>query len=78
MTTRRPGQGRKPKPNAQKKATGSRHIKKNEPQFTSITSADAPEWLDDLAVGMWNTVCPRTVWAENSFSNRPAQSGNVL
>ena len=58
MSARRPGQGRKPKPNAQKKATGSRHVKTSEPQFTGITSAEAPEWLDDMAVGMWNTVCP--------------------
>lgn len=55
---RAPGQGRKPKPNAQKKASGSRHVKQDEPQFTSINSAEAPEWLDDMAVGMWNTVCP--------------------
>ena len=55
---RRPGQGRKPKPNAQKKASGSRHVKANEPSFTSITSAEPPEWLDDMAAGMWNTVCP--------------------
>lgn len=56
--TRCPGQGRKPKPNAQKKASGSRHVKADEPQFTSIAHVEPPEWLDDMAVGMWNTVCP--------------------
>lgn len=54
-----PGRGRKPKPAARKLLAGNpgkRAINKNEPQFTPITHADPPEWFDDTARQMWETV----------------------
>ena len=54
----RPGRGRKPKPNKKKLLSGSKHAKSDAVEFESITSAAAPEWLDELARGMWETICP--------------------
>ena len=57
-TAVRPGRGRKPKPNAQKKLSGSKHVKPDEPQFSQLKNIDPPEWMDELAVSMWEMVCP--------------------
>lgn len=54
-----PGRGRRPKPSGKKALAGNpgkRAINKNEPQFTAITRADPPEWFDDIARGMWETI----------------------
>ena len=53
-----PGRGRKPKPNNQKKLSGSRHTNKDAIEFDLITNVDPPEWLGDLGRGIWETVCP--------------------
>lgn len=52
------GRGRKPKPNAEKKLSGSKHENKNPVEFDSIENVDAPEWMPELARQMWETVCP--------------------
>ncbi len=55
------GQGRKPKPTAQKLAAGNpgkRQINRDEPQFTQLTNAACPDWLDEIAQVAWDTVCP--------------------
>ncbi|WP_163371065.1 phage terminase small subunit P27 family [Endozoicomonas acroporae] len=54
-----PGRGRKPKPSARKKLAGNpgkRKLNDSEPAFTELTHIDPPEWLSELAVGMWETV----------------------
>ncbi len=53
-----PGRGRKPKPNKQKLLSGSKHANNDAVEFDLINNVDAPEWLDELGVQMWNTVCP--------------------
>jgi P27 family predicted phage terminase small subunit len=53
--------GRRPKPTAQKQLAGNpgkRALNKSEPQFTQITHVDPPEWMEPLAVQMWETVVP--------------------
>ncbi|AMO58123.1 terminase [Endozoicomonas montiporae] len=57
-TAVRPGRGRKPKSNNRKKLAGSKHVKPDEPKFSQITNINPPEWFDDLAVTMWEMVCP--------------------
>ena len=57
-TSLRPGRGRKPKPNAHKKASGSKHVKADEPQFSELTNIEPPDWLDDMASTMWQMLCP--------------------
>ena len=54
-----PGRGRKPKPNKQKLLSGSKHAKSNAVEFELINHATPPEWLDDLATMMWETICPK-------------------
>ncbi|MBU9866807.1 phage terminase small subunit P27 family [Rahnella aceris] len=54
-----PGRGRKPKPAARKLLAGNpgkRAINTNEPQFTPLTSAEPPEWFDEIARRMWETI----------------------
>lgn len=54
-----PGRGRKPRPVARKALAGNpgkRALNKCEPRFTPITSAEPPEWFDDTARQMWDTV----------------------
>lgn len=53
-----PGRGRKPKPNKQKQLSRSKHVNKDAVEFDEISNVDPPEWLDDLASQMWETVCP--------------------
>lgn len=50
--------GAKPKPNAQKQLTRSKHVNKNAVEFDLVTNAAAPIWLPPLAVEMWEKVCP--------------------
>lgn len=52
------GRGRKPKPNNQKKLSGSKHAKDNAVDFETIVNVDVPDWLPDLAKQMWETICP--------------------
>ena len=54
----RPGRGRKPTPNAKKKLSGSKHVKPDEPQFSELKNIDPPGWLDDMAMTMWEMLCP--------------------
>jgi len=57
----RPGRGRKPKPTKQKALAGNpgkRKLNEAEPDFGTMTGADAPEWMPDLAGSMWETVVP--------------------
>ena len=54
-----PGRGRKAKPTARKKLAGNpgkRKLNNAEPEFTELTHVDPPEWLSELAIGMWQTV----------------------
>lgn len=54
-----PGRGRKPKPTARKELAGNpgkRALNKLEPKFTPITHAEPPNWFDDTARHMWETV----------------------
>lgn len=54
-----PGRGRKPKPTVRKELAGNpgkRALNKLEPKFTPITHADPPDWFDDTARQMWETV----------------------
>lgn len=51
--------GRRPKSTTRKELAGNpgkRALNKQEPQFTPITSAEPPEWFDDVARQMWETV----------------------
>lgn len=53
--------GRRPKPTAKKALAGNpgkRALNKAEPDFTQITHVDPPEWMEPLAVTMWETVLP--------------------
>ena len=50
--------GSRGKPNKQKQLSGSRRVNPNAVVFETITSAEPPHWLDDLARGMWETICP--------------------
>lgn len=60
MTTRKnaKGQGRKKQPESQKQLSGSRHQNAGSVTFEPITYIEPPEWLEPLAVEMWQTVCP--------------------
>ncbi|MBV1883712.1 MAG: phage terminase small subunit P27 family [Pseudomonadales bacterium] len=58
MTQRRSGGGRKPKPNQQKKLSGSKHYNSDAIEFDLVTDVEAPQWLRPLAIDIWNTVCP--------------------
>lgn len=56
------GRGRKPKPTKLKELNGNagkRPLNKNEPQFDQITNIEPPEWLEPLAVAMWQRVVPQ-------------------
>ena len=56
-----PGRGRKPKPTKQKQLAGNpgkRALNNNEPEFTKLTKVDAPAWMPDIAIGMWETIMP--------------------
>ena len=56
-----PGRGRKPKPTKQKQLAGNpgkRALNNNEPEFTKLTKVDAPTWMPELAIGMWETIVP--------------------
>lgn len=53
--------GRRPKPTAKKELAGNpgkRALNKSEPDFTQITHVDPPEWMEPLAIQMWETVVP--------------------
>lgn len=53
--------GRRAKPTAQKALAGNpgkRALNKAEPDFTEITHVDPPEWMQPLAIQMWETVVP--------------------
>lgn len=53
--------GRRPKPVARKEAAGNpgkRQLNTQEPDFGLVTNIDPPEWLDPLAVEMWERVAP--------------------
>lgn len=55
------GQGRKPKPTAQKKLAGNpgkRALPENELQFDPIAAVEAPAYLDALAIECWETYAP--------------------
>lgn len=56
--------GRKPKPTAQKLLAGNpgkRPLNKHEPQAPTLTSADPPLWLTDLAREAWDWYAPRLI-----------------
>ena len=58
------GRGRKPKPTKLKELQGNagkRALNKNEPQFSQITHIEPPEWLNSLAVDMWERVMPELI-----------------
>jgi P27 family predicted phage terminase small subunit len=50
--------GPKGKANKTKLLSGSKHANQNAVEFETITHAEAPSWLDELARGMWDTICP--------------------
>lgn len=53
--------GRKPKPTALKRLqgnSGKRKLNDNEPVFGEIVDIKPPDWLEALAVAMWQTVMP--------------------
>ncbi|KTT57179.1 phage terminase small subunit P27 family [Pseudomonas oryzihabitans] len=55
------GRGRKPKPTAKKQLAGNpgkRALNKAEPQFSTVTNVDPPEWLNDRAADMWKMIIP--------------------
>lgn len=55
------GRGRKPKPTKLKELNGNagkRALNKNEPKFKQVTNIEPPEWLEPLAVEMWQRVVP--------------------
>ncbi|WP_329601881.1 phage terminase small subunit P27 family [Sansalvadorimonas verongulae] len=33
-------------------------MKPDEPQFSQLTNIEPPQWMDEMAVAMWETVCP--------------------
>jgi len=54
-----PGRGRKPKPTAKKELAGNpgkRALNKNEPRFSPVKKAAPPDWFDDTARNMWETI----------------------
>ncbi len=55
----RPGQGRKSKPEAQKRLSGSRRSNSDAVEFSQVVNIDCPPWLTGLAAEMWKTVCPQ-------------------
>ena len=55
------GRGRKPKPTAKKQLAGNpgkRALNKDEPQFSTVTNIDPPEWLTERAAMMWRMLIP--------------------
>ncbi len=53
--------GRPPKPTKQKALAGNpgkRQLNHSEPEFDSITSAEAPDYLDEVATEAWTHYCP--------------------
>lgn len=53
--------GRRPKPTSQKVLAGNpgkRALNKAEPHFSEITQVDPPEWMQPLAIQMWEMVLP--------------------
>ncbi len=53
--------GRRPKPVARKEAAGNpgkRQLNTQEPDFGLVTNIEPPEWLDSVAVEMWERVAP--------------------
>ena len=54
-----PGRGRKKKPEAQKRLSGSRHQNSDAVEFDQVVNIDCPEWISGLAADMWETVCPQ-------------------
>lgn len=53
--------GRRAKPVARKEAAGNpgkRQLNTQEPDFGLVTNIEPPEWLDDVAVEMWERVAP--------------------
>ncbi len=53
--------GRRPKPTAKKALAGNpgkRALNIAEPKFTEITHVDPPDWMQPLAIQMWQTVVP--------------------
>ncbi len=53
--------GRPPKPKAQKELAGNpgkRKLNHDEPNYDTITSVEAPSYLDELATEAWNTYAP--------------------
>jgi P27 family predicted phage terminase small subunit len=56
--------GRKPKPTAQKELAGNpgkRVLNKREPKYDELESADAPDWLDQMAKDAWSWYAPRLI-----------------
>jgi len=57
----RRGRSRKPKPTAQKKLAGNpgkRALNEAEPQFSTVTNIDPPDWLSPRAATMWRMLIP--------------------
>lgn len=55
------GRGRKPKPTAKKELAGNpgkRALNKAEPNFSTITNVDPPDWLSERAATMWKMLVP--------------------
>jgi P27 family predicted phage terminase small subunit len=55
------GRGRKPKPTAKKALAGNpgkRALNTAEPQFSTVTNIDPPEWLSARAATMWKMIVP--------------------
>ena len=55
------GRGRKPKPTAKKQLAGNpgkRALNTGEPQFSTVTNIDPPEWLSERAATMWKMLIP--------------------
>lgn len=50
--------GAKPKPNKEKQLSKSKHANSNAIEFSEIQDVEAPDWLDEMAKQMWETVCP--------------------
>lgn len=56
-----PGRGRKPKPAEQKRLAGNpghREINDAAPSCEPIHNVEPPEWMGDLARGIWLTITP--------------------
>lgn len=53
--------GRRPKPTAQKQLAGNpgkRALNTAEPDFSAVTRVEPPEWMQPLAIQMWENVLP--------------------